>query len=95
MSISEVIVRRLSDKRYKTPITNIKIFIDGVSFCQRIKPKDYELVEVTHHRTTIGFIEPVELTEYDSIVEALVTASSLGYFLRHFSVEEGTLWITI
>lgn len=96
MKIAEVIVRRLNDKRYKkNKPTCVQIFIDGVSCCQRISPKDSELVRVTHEKGLGGYINPIELIDYDSIVEALVTASSLGYFIRHFDIEEGALWLSI
>lgn len=96
MKISEVIVRRLNDKRYKNnKPTCVHIFIDGVSCCKIISPKDSELVRMTHEKGLLGYFFPIELIDYDSIVEALVTASSLGYFIRHFYIKEGILWLYI
>ena len=96
MKISEVIVSRLNDKRYKkNKPTRVRIFIDGVSCCKRISPKDSELVRMTHEKGLWGYIWPIELIDYDSIVEALVTASFLGYFIRNFGIKEGTLWLNI
>ena len=96
MKISEVIVSRLNDKRYKkNKPTCVRIFIYGVSCCKRISPKDSELVRMTHEKGLWGYIWPIELIDYDSIVEALVTASFLGYFIRNFGIKEGTLWLHI
>ena len=96
MNISEVIVRRLNDKRYKNnKPTCVKIFIDGVSCCKITSPKDSELVRITHKKGLWGFIYPIELIDYDSIVESLVTASFLGYFIRHFYIKEGILLLYI
>lgn len=96
MKIAEVIVRMLNDRRYKrNKPTCVRIFIDEVSFCQRIFPKDSELVRLTHEIGLFEEIEPIYLIDYDSIVEVLGTASFLGYFIRSFRIESGVLWLEL